>query len=388
MIFDKLREKFLAGKEGDCSLVFYCDGAEVHRWKAYRVLVDQIDFIRGRNNFSEAADNDEIRIDITGFFDSSKINVEDFVVAVLSSCVDAVVDFGKFDLPTRYAIVRCRDFMGLPCKDAFFGDGSDASYDKRCAMFYRFLEHPEQVTSAIVDVLCCTGHEVQNYIIEQDLGFLACRSTAPNSDDHCTETQWKRTWDIIEQLENRDEDSCRRICFHQIEEYMRCFPKTSLGFGPNSYPVDVGCGKSVYSTLRLFFKLIGPEGNENYPEDFFKNLRKGHDFHLRWNVDHVDGLLELMEEDGFDFSNPQIPDSPYVEEIQNLPHSDCPHELQAKLQVLSWTRSFYNEKVNEILCGSDSEELILWTAFRESILKQITFAEKLIKCHYMNDYIP
>ena len=369
MILDELRDQFLAGKQGDCSLLFSCDGVIVHRRKAYRLMVDKLDYVRSQYNFSEGVDKGEIHINITDFYDTgSKTSAEDFVVASLSCCVGAHVNFENFDLPTRYGVVRFRDFMGLCYKELFFTGygGSGELPEWRIAMFADPAV-PEEVTSAIVDALCCSTQKIQECIIETDLHFLGFANT--DEGQHCKRMQWEHTWDIIEKLENKDVELCRKVCFHQIKFYMECFPTDFWGsdFGPDMYAVSIGFGKRTHSTLGLFLKLIGPPDNEKYPKDFFKKLRQGYHFHLQWNRCGVFYLNPAMNVEHFS-------KLPYIEEMKKISDSDCPHELQAKLQVLRWTRSFYGEEIQKYSSAASK----VFVKYIEWVSQQITSVEEAI----------
>ena len=131
---------------------------------------------------------------------------------------------------------------------------------------------------------------------------------------------------------------------------MECFPTDFWGsdFGPDMYAVSIGFGKRTHSTLGLFLKLIGPPDNEKYPKDFFKKLRQGYHFHLQWNRCGVFYLNPAMNVEHFS-------KLPYIEEMKKISDSDCPHELQAKLQQLRWTKSFYDRLIE--VAEGDAEEV-------------------------------
>ena len=111
-----------------------------------------------------------------------------------------------------------------------------------------------------------------------------------------------------------------------------------------------GFGSTVLQTLEMCYKFIGPQGNNDYPETFFEDLRVGHDEYLfgDFNVDEV--VTEALANVGGPLVNvenivsrelPYVGNNSSVDELLPI----CPHELAALDTVLQWTELYISEKV-------------------------------------------
>ena len=60
----KLRERFMKGEEGECSLIFTRYGQEIFRKRCDRLILEQIDYFRSQANFAEGKGNEYV-VDIS-----------------------------------------------------------------------------------------------------------------------------------------------------------------------------------------------------------------------------------------------------------------------------------------------------------------------------------
>ena len=118
LVLGGLREKFLAGDVGDCTLKFTVEGEVAEERKADSNVLECVPHFKRQAGFSEGK-NKEFSIDIGQFYGDSEISVKKFIELVFLVMFDGDVELADsirdtINLPTRYGLVNFREYLELP----------------------------------------------------------------------------------------------------------------------------------------------------------------------------------------------------------------------------------------------------------------------------------
>ena len=341
----KLRERFIEGKEGNCSLVFTKNGQEIYSKRCDRLILEQIDYFKSQENFAEGKGSDYV-VDISQFYvDGCSLSPGEFVHATFSGQVGPDDGFDKCNIATRYAIVKLRDYLGM-AYDRVFKD----NVEKTKSMFRAELRQQgdvERVHKILTSMIGDTrgNNLMSDLTIKHDLQYFYIGKHIPGG-------YWKCAWAILQDLalDEENKDRCRKICLHLCADFSKVAPR----FNIDSYIAhNFAFGSSVFDCVKMCFKLIGPRRSGSprrsgeYPSGLFESLQKGHDLFLARAGDiqtFVTNAIPVPE-----FGSVTFQPFPYVSEKAKISSGDCGYELAAKRTVLEWTRQYFAKAVVKLV---------------------------------------
>ena len=153
-VYDKLRERFLEGTSGDCSLSFVQDGNVVEKRKCPSFVLEEVAYFAAQRNFAEGGSK-EFSIDITQFYIGCKVSFKEFVESTFIILFDGTC--AELDPSSKYAVVRFREYLGLSYADIFEGDLKHPNIP----------DCPQSLQDAVTGMLQMCTDEVADLIIEK-----------------------------------------------------------------------------------------------------------------------------------------------------------------------------------------------------------------------------
>ena len=153
-VYDKLRERFLEGTSGDCSLSFLQHGNVVEKRKCPSFVLEEVAYFAAQRNFAEGGSK-EFSIDITQFYIGCKVSFKEFVEATFIILFDGTC--AELDPSSKYAVVRFREYLGLSYANFFEGDLKHP----------KIRDCPQSLQDAVTGMLQMCTDEVADLIIEK-----------------------------------------------------------------------------------------------------------------------------------------------------------------------------------------------------------------------------
>ena len=216
-----LREEFLSGDQGDCTLKFVVGGEVVAERKAESVILKQVPHFKRQLQFEEGKTK-VFTIDISDFMEDVTISAKEFVEVSLLVLFDGDVELHKkFDLVSRFGIVKFREYLELPYAEVL---AFDCGWSVEKAQGIReFVIHMikncslnlcEQVVGQVLYLLEKDVSEMKKDRAAK-VGGDAEAADAGNDEDGADKEfefheKWKVAYDLMVELLQGDSDSEQR----------------------------------------------------------------------------------------------------------------------------------------------------------------------------------
>ena len=236
MITAGLRQDFLTGASGDCTLRFTVNGNLKVERKAHSSYLQHVPHFKNQLSFREGVEK-TFTIEISDFIEPEiSLEIGEFVDQCFLVLFDAKAKVDpSVDLKSRYAMVRFRDYLGFPYEKILEAALPDSAEDQR-SIFENFLDQ--------------SSPQVFESLIKHQLKLL--HTAAADDEERLSfDRRWKVAYDrMMKHFERREEHRAKCIAKALIDRFHK-----GCGFGW----MRRGLGGGLVELLALFWIVHGYE---------------------------------------------------------------------------------------------------------------------------------